>query len=172
MPASTESTIESNKALFCSLGWQRVRFFHRQKYGGIDRKYWTVMSRTAQAFFYFGRRGFSKTTCRWYECRENLNDQEEPMASGCCFVNYATFWKMIRVRVCESLCLSRWIFIPERFLDTEEAAAIMKIPSKTLPEVGNGRAWCADIRRRQLWRFRASEIEEWAQRQNGELSKK
>jgi len=31
MPASTESTIRVNKALFCSLGLQLVRFFHRQK---------------------------------------------------------------------------------------------------------------------------------------------
>ena len=55
-------------------------------------------------------------------------------------------------------------FIPERFLDTEEAAAIMKIFPKTLQNLVR-KGLVRGIHVGKLWRFRASEIEEWAQRQ-------
>ena len=55
-------------------------------------------------------------------------------------------------------------FIPERFLDTEEAAAIMKIHPKTLQKLAR-KGLVRGIHVGKLWRFRVSEIEEWAQRQ-------
>ena len=55
-------------------------------------------------------------------------------------------------------------FIPEPFLDTEEAAAIMKIHPKTLQKLAR-KGVVRGIHVGKLWRFRASEIEEWAQRQ-------
>ncbi len=55
-------------------------------------------------------------------------------------------------------------FIPERFLDTEEAAAIMKIHPKTLQKLAR-KGLVRGIHVGKLWRFRVSEIEQWAQRQ-------
>jgi excisionase family DNA binding protein len=55
-------------------------------------------------------------------------------------------------------------FIPERFLDTEEAAAIMKIHPKTLQKLAR-KGMVRGIHVGKLWRFRVSEIEQWAQRQ-------
>ena len=55
-------------------------------------------------------------------------------------------------------------FIPLRFLDTEEAAAIMKIHPKTLQKLAR-KGLVRGIHVGKLWRFRVSEIEQWAQRQ-------
>jgi excisionase family DNA binding protein len=55
-------------------------------------------------------------------------------------------------------------FIPLRFLDTEEAAAIMKIHPKTLQKLAR-KGLVRGIHVGKLWRFRVSEIERWAQRQ-------
>ena len=55
-------------------------------------------------------------------------------------------------------------FIPERFLDTEEAAAIMKIHPKTLQKLAR-KGLVRGFHVGKLWRFRVSEIEQWAQRQ-------
>jgi len=53
---------------------------------------------------------------------------------------------------------------PEPFLDSEEAAAIMKIHPKTLQKLAR-KGLVRGIHVGKLWRFRASEIERWAQRQ-------
>jgi excisionase family DNA binding protein len=55
-------------------------------------------------------------------------------------------------------------FNPEPFLDTEEAAAIMKIHPKTLQKLAR-KGLVRGIHVGKLWRFRVSEIERWAQRQ-------
>ncbi len=55
-------------------------------------------------------------------------------------------------------------FLPEPFLDSEEAAAIMKIHPKTLQKLAR-KGVVRGIHVGKLWRFRASEIERWAQRQ-------
>ncbi len=55
-------------------------------------------------------------------------------------------------------------FTPERFLNTEEAAAIMKIHPKTLQKLAR-KGLVRGIHVGKLWRFRVSEIEQWAQRQ-------
>ena len=55
-------------------------------------------------------------------------------------------------------------FIPEPFLDTEEAAGIMKIHPKTLQKLAR-KGLVRGIHVGKLWRFRASEIERWAQQQ-------
>lgn len=52
----------------------------------------------------------------------------------------------------------------EPFLDTEEAAAIMKIHPKTLQKLAR-KGLVRGIHVGRLWRFRVSEIEKWAQRQ-------
>jgi len=55
-------------------------------------------------------------------------------------------------------------FIPEPFLDTGEAAAIMKIHPKTLQKLAR-KGLVRGIHVGKLWRFRASDIERWAQGQ-------
>jgi excisionase family DNA binding protein len=53
-------------------------------------------------------------------------------------------------------------FVPERLLDSEEAAAIIRIHPKTLQRLARQKI----IRGIQIgthWRFRASEIEAWYQ---------
>ena len=55
-------------------------------------------------------------------------------------------------------------FTPEPFLDSDEAAAIMKIHPKTLQELAR-KGLVRGLHVGKLWRFRASEIERWAQRQ-------
>ena len=55
-------------------------------------------------------------------------------------------------------------FWPEPFLDSEEAAAIMKIHPKTLQKLAR-KGVVRGIQIGKLWRFRASEIERWAQSQ-------
>jgi excisionase family DNA binding protein len=55
-------------------------------------------------------------------------------------------------------------FIPERLLHTEEAAAIIQIHPKTLQRFAR-EGTIHGIHIGKLWRFRASEIEEWIQRQ-------
>lgn len=55
-------------------------------------------------------------------------------------------------------------FVPEPLLDTDEAAAIMKIHPKTLQKYArDGRIPGVHIGK--LWRFRASVIEQWIQQQ-------
>lgn len=55
-------------------------------------------------------------------------------------------------------------FIPEPLLDSEEAAAVMKIHLKTLQKLAR-RGIIRGIRIGKLWRFRASVIAEWIERQ-------
>jgi excisionase family DNA binding protein len=56
------------------------------------------------------------------------------------------------------------VFHPEPLLDTDEAAAIMKIHPKTLQRFARlGRIRGVHVGK--LWRFRASEIDEWIDRQ-------
>lgn len=55
-------------------------------------------------------------------------------------------------------------FVPERLLHTEEAAAIIQIHPKTLQRFAR-EGTIRGIHVGKLWRFRASEIEEWIQRQ-------
>jgi excisionase family DNA binding protein len=55
-------------------------------------------------------------------------------------------------------------FRPEPFLDTGEAAAIMKIHPKTLQKLAR-KGLVRGIHVGKLWRFRASDIERWAQGQ-------
>jgi len=55
-------------------------------------------------------------------------------------------------------------FIPEPLLDSEEAAAVMKIHLKTLQKLAR-RGVVRGIRIGKLWRFRASVIAEWIERQ-------
>ena len=54
--------------------------------------------------------------------------------------------------------------IPEPLLDTVEAASIMKIHPKTLQKLARSGV-IRGIHIGKLWRFRASEIEQWIQRQ-------
>lgn len=56
------------------------------------------------------------------------------------------------------------VFIPEPLLDPEEAAALMKIHPKTLKKLAR-RGIIRGIRIGKLWRFRASVIAEWIERQ-------
>jgi excisionase family DNA binding protein len=51
-------------------------------------------------------------------------------------------------------------FVPEPLLDSEEAAAIMKIHPKTLQKLAR-RGEVGGIRVGKLWRFRASDIRNW-----------
>ena len=55
-------------------------------------------------------------------------------------------------------------FVPERLLQTDEAAAIIQIHPKTLQRFAR-EGMIRGIHIGKLWRFRASEIEEWIQRQ-------
>ena len=55
-------------------------------------------------------------------------------------------------------------YVPERLLHTEEAAAIIQIHPKTLQRFAR-EGTIHGIHIGKLWRFRASEIEEWIQRQ-------
>ena len=55
-------------------------------------------------------------------------------------------------------------FVPEPLLDSEEAAAIMKIHPKTLQKLAR-KGLIRGAHVGKLWRFRASEIESWIQRQ-------
>ena len=55
-------------------------------------------------------------------------------------------------------------FVPERLLQTDEAAAIIQIHPKTLQRFAR-EGVIRGIHIGKLWRFRASEIEEWIRRQ-------
>ena len=55
-------------------------------------------------------------------------------------------------------------FVPERLLDSDEAASIMKCHPKTLQKLAR-RGVVRGVHVGKLWRFRASVIEEWIQRQ-------
>jgi len=55
-------------------------------------------------------------------------------------------------------------FIPERLLDSDEAASIMKCHPKTLQRLAR-KGVVRGVHVGKLWRFRASVIEEWIQRQ-------
>jgi excisionase family DNA binding protein len=54
------------------------------------------------------------------------------------------------------------VFVPERLLDTDEAAAIMRIHPKTLQKLAR-RGVIRAIQIGKVWRFRASTLEEWIQ---------
>lgn len=53
---------------------------------------------------------------------------------------------------------------PERLLDSDEAASIMKVHPKTLQKLAR-KGIVRGVHVGKLWRFRASTIEEWIQRQ-------
>ncbi len=55
-------------------------------------------------------------------------------------------------------------FLPERLLDSDEAASIMKCHPKTLQKLAR-KGIVRGVHVGKLWRFRASVIEEWIQRQ-------
>ncbi len=55
-------------------------------------------------------------------------------------------------------------FVPERLLDSDEAAAIMNCHPKTLQKLAR-KGVVRGVHVGKLWRFRASVIEEWIQRQ-------
>jgi excisionase family DNA binding protein len=55
-------------------------------------------------------------------------------------------------------------FVPERLLDSDEAASIMKCHPKTLQKLAR-KGVVRGVHVGKLWRFRASVIEEWIQRQ-------
>lgn len=59
---------------------------------------------------------------------------------------------------------SATVFIPERLLDSDEAASIMKCHPKTLQKLAR-KGVVRGVHVGKLWRFRASVIEEWIQRQ-------
>lgn len=54
--------------------------------------------------------------------------------------------------------------MPERLLDSDEAASIMNVHPKTLQKLAR-KGIVRGIHIGKLWRFRASTIEEWIQRQ-------
>ena len=54
--------------------------------------------------------------------------------------------------------------LPEPLIDSDEAAAIMKIHPKTLQKLAR-RGVVRGVHIGKLWRFRASEIERWIDRQ-------
>jgi excisionase family DNA binding protein len=69
-----------------------------------------------------------------------------------------------RVRINGGLSAASGVFRPEPLLDTDEAAAIMKIHPKTLQRFARlGRIRGVHVGK--LWRFRASEIDDWIDRQ-------
>jgi excisionase family DNA binding protein len=53
---------------------------------------------------------------------------------------------------------------PERLLDSDEAASIMNVHPKTLQKLAR-KGIVRGLHVGKLWRFRASTIEEWIQRQ-------
>ena len=53
---------------------------------------------------------------------------------------------------------------PERLLDSDEAAAIMNVHPKTLQKLAR-KGIVRGVHVGKLWRFRASAIEEWIDRQ-------
>jgi excisionase family DNA binding protein len=55
-------------------------------------------------------------------------------------------------------------FVPERLLDSDEAASIMNCHPKTLQKLAR-KGVVRGVHVGKLWRFRASVIEEWIQRQ-------
>lgn len=55
-------------------------------------------------------------------------------------------------------------FIPERLLDSDEAASIMNCHPKTLQKLAR-KGIVRGVHVGKFWRFRASVIEEWIQRQ-------
>jgi excisionase family DNA binding protein len=55
-------------------------------------------------------------------------------------------------------------FVPEPLLDTEQAAAIMKVHPKTLQKFAR-RGLVRGVHVGKLWRFRGSEIDAWIERQ-------
>jgi excisionase family DNA binding protein len=55
-------------------------------------------------------------------------------------------------------------FVPDPLLDTDEAAAVMKIHPKTLQKLAR-RGSIHGIRVGKLWRFRASHIQDWIEKQ-------
>ncbi len=54
--------------------------------------------------------------------------------------------------------------VPERLLDSDEAASIMNVHPKTLQKLAR-KGIVRGVHIGKLWRFRASTIEEWIQRQ-------
>lgn len=54
--------------------------------------------------------------------------------------------------------------LPERLLDSDEAAEIMNVHPKTLQKLAR-KGIVRGVHIGKLWRFRASTIEEWIQRQ-------
>ncbi|WP_158941472.1 helix-turn-helix domain-containing protein [Granulicella sp. S190] len=54
--------------------------------------------------------------------------------------------------------------LPEPLLDSDEAASIMKIHPKTLQKLAR-KGIVRGVHIGKLWRFRASEIEQWIDRQ-------
>lgn len=59
---------------------------------------------------------------------------------------------------------SRYTAMPERLIDSEEAAAIIGIHPKTLQKMAR-RGQIRGVHVGKLWRFRASTIEEWISRE-------
>jgi excisionase family DNA binding protein len=55
-------------------------------------------------------------------------------------------------------------FVPEPLLDSDQAAAIMRIHPKTLQKLAR-RGVIRGVHIGKLWRFRASALEEWIARQ-------
>jgi excisionase family DNA binding protein len=55
-------------------------------------------------------------------------------------------------------------FTPERLLDSDEAAKIMNVHPKTLQKLAR-KGIVRGLHVGKLWRFRASTIEDWIQRQ-------
>jgi excisionase family DNA binding protein len=55
-------------------------------------------------------------------------------------------------------------FTPERLLDSDEAAKIMNVHPKTLQKLAR-KGIVRGVHVGKLWRFRASTIEDWIQRQ-------
>jgi len=56
------------------------------------------------------------------------------------------------------------VFVPEPLLDTDQAAAIMRIHPKTLQRMAR-RGVIRGVHIGKLWRFRASVLEDWIARQ-------
>lgn len=54
------------------------------------------------------------------------------------------------------------VFVPEPLLDTDQAAAIMRIHPKTLQKLAR-RGVIRAVQIGKIWRFRASVIEDWIQ---------
>ena len=54
------------------------------------------------------------------------------------------------------------VFVPEPLLDTDEAAAIIRIHPKTLQKLAR-RGVIRAIQIGKVWRFRASTLEDWIQ---------